>query len=1099
MRRVLLLSALPLAAGFFGTAAAQTTVSNERTTPLVTSTEGDITIDENGSLNLENQGQVGITVDSDNDVDVAGEINVSGEADNIGGILIQGTRTSNIDLSNAILVGSDATVTDEVPDDYPQGRYGILLATGGELTGNITMSDEADIILETDNGFAIGLEGNLTGNLNAAGSLVLAGDNSTLIETQSITGDLTINEAAVLDIDGVGSDGIVVNGDLGGAFRLGASLSVTGFTDLTPDLDDNEDNNNDFQEARPSGDGIRFLGDVGGGILLNGSVPESDLVEDTEAEPGQSFTSSSQVFGGGAALRLQGDVGDPSVIGAITNEDGLRSDYGTWSVENRGILSSSGLYDGFAGEAVVLENVDLIGGIRNSGTITANTQTEFATGVGLYGTDAPTLYTSGSIVATVNDGAGVATALHIDPTSSLPSLVNEGTLGSRSELGDAYSVLDESGTLTSITNTGSISTFSGLENPADDTIIAVDVRSNTTGVVFNNTLPDAAFDDDGTLLLPREGFGIVIGDVVFGSGNDQLSFDAGFLTGNVTFGAGDDVFTVSDGTNITGDVNFGTGFNTLQADNAVISGDLNFAASPGVLNLINGTEYNGALIDAGGVDVTLNASNATFADNTNTSLSSLSVENNSTLFVGISDDGSSIATFDVGGTFSVDETSNIDLVFNGFLEQEIEATIVSAGQLDISVEALNADLQETGSFIIDEQLTIDENNPNDLQLTLTRRSAEDLGIGEGVAPIYDSSLDALESDTELASALFSVSTEQEFDEAFEQLLPASLDMALHSAELQSTVISSLTGARSNLLIRDKSDPQGIIWAQQNFAFIDRDETEDVQAYRGQNFALAFGIDKPLLGLDVLGTAVSINSASLDEHEQEDLPNARVVWDFSTYAAKWIGKLALDGRFGYGLSQNSTKRRISIDEELREFSAKWEGTQLTGFARAQYPVNAGRFTFVPNTSLDWVSITEDEYTEINIDDSIALSADEREATSMYLNTGMTIALRAREPIGPAQQAANPFGGATRLGGQGRGHFTVSGGYSLELSDDLLSATYRYGDGDPFELTSERLGDRFYAGTDFNYTDDIFVFSAGLYTHFGESSRVLSGRVSLGVQW
>ena len=109
LRAVLLCGAATtlLATGPLTTAAAQTTIETERTTPLVTSADGAVTVSAGGSVTV--TGGVAITIDSDEEVAVAGDVEVEGEAPGNGGVLITGERTASYTQGGAITVGS-ATV-----------------------------------------------------------------------------------------------------------------------------------------------------------------------------------------------------------------------------------------------------------------------------------------------------------------------------------------------------------------------------------------------------------------------------------------------------------------------------------------------------------------------------------------------------------------------------------------------------------------------------------------------------------------------------------------------------------------------------------------------------------------------------------------------------------------------------------------------------------------------------------------------------------------------------------------------------------------------------------------------------------------------------
>jgi hypothetical protein len=136
--------------------------------------------------------------------------------------------------------------------------------------------------------------------------------------------------------------------------------------------------------------------------------------------------------------------------------------------------------------------VTVEGGVRNIGSIAAAAAGADATAV-LFGANVstPVLRNESSIQAGASgDGQHSATAVLIAQGASVPTLNNAGTItaGFSGNHGDAVAIRDLSGTLTSLTNSGSIVTSitpnADDETAVDGSAVALDLSANTTGVTI---------------------------------------------------------------------------------------------------------------------------------------------------------------------------------------------------------------------------------------------------------------------------------------------------------------------------------------------------------------------------------------------------------------------------------------------------------------------------------------------------------------------------------------------------------------------------------------------------------------------------------------
>jgi len=209
-------------------------------------------------------------------------------------------------------------------------------------------------------------------------------------------------------------------------------------------------------------------------------------------------TSSINVFGSAPALQI-GSTSQDVTLGAVgTGDKRLRPG-------RQGVDQRAGVYNGVTSTALSVgagggRTTTLTGGLRNDGQITAGSYEADSTGVILNsGAVVDQVLNRGSITASASSFAasGVtasARGLVFGAGSTASTLNNSGSISATrtGETGDAVAVLDQAGTLKTITNTGAIRAAVGAPQfKADGTTatvtaggkaIALDLRANNSGV-----------------------------------------------------------------------------------------------------------------------------------------------------------------------------------------------------------------------------------------------------------------------------------------------------------------------------------------------------------------------------------------------------------------------------------------------------------------------------------------------------------------------------------------------------------------------------------------------------------------------------------------
>lgn len=209
-------------------ALADTTVGGNSTTPVLTSTGGNVTVASGGTITLVNGSAV--TVDSSNTATVAsGGTIAMGAGNGATGITVNPGTTTTISNAGAINVTENYTapfITNngvniaDGPIAAASNRYGIHVLSGGTVTGSVTNS--GTISVEGLNSAGIALNSTLNGDLGNTGTISVKGDNSAGIRTSAVTGNVTVG--GTVTAIGQGAQALVTSGDIGGTLKINGTL-----------------------------------------------------------------------------------------------------------------------------------------------------------------------------------------------------------------------------------------------------------------------------------------------------------------------------------------------------------------------------------------------------------------------------------------------------------------------------------------------------------------------------------------------------------------------------------------------------------------------------------------------------------------------------------------------------------------------------------------------------------------------------------------------------------------------------------------------------------------------------------------------------------
>jgi hypothetical protein len=914
------------------------TISSNTSTPVATATAvnggpGDVTLASGATFTI-TSATPAFTLNSNNNLANNGTI-TSNNIDNATAMLVQGPFTGTLTNAGAINLSESYSASDSANNDgiteapYAQGQNRIGIRVTGPFTGTIT--NTGTINIQGNNSIGISIENKLTGPLTSSGAVSVVGDNSYGFRTTGeITGNLTVSGA--VNVKGQGSVGVQTNAPVDGSLRVYNTIANTGYALITRQTGTIQTNiQKTPADVQQSGSALDVRASVLGGVFLGGP-PLGTVASDTTTDAdGDGVVDSAE---GSANLTTYGSaptvrIGGPSAI-TLGNFGGGANAYG---LIIEGAVSGQGLMDGASANAIDIgaggAGVNLTGGISVVGAVNSVAYQANSTAIHLEsGATGAALQNNGSISAAVTSaGAHIATALQIDAGASLTSITNVGTIGA-TVTGDAASataVVDRGGGINSVTNYGVIAATLNPALPGETLTgrgIALDLSANTTGVTLQQ------LQAPGSTTTPA-----IVGDVLLGSGPNNVSLLAGTMRGSLSMGS-----------------------------------------APGSLTIDNGASYVGPLTYSGSA-LAINLAYGKLQDNSPTAIgaSSLNVGPKSTLIVGLDPANNRSTQFNVSGaaTFASGAQIGATLLSTPTLTGQT-FTIVKAGSL--SVGTIDSSLISSLPYLFTGNLTIN-NAANSILLNVRTKSPTEMAMNKAETAAFGAIYAALPQDAGIQTAVITAANRQTFISTYDQLLPNSSGDVFQTALGMSKAVSRASADRfSTATLKDDEDEDDLIvtgfWASEFYSGIEQSKLDN-NAYH----SAALGV---IGGYDFGGTGITISAASSNitrPHQIGDSLNSVSVVEGGLYAMPRFGALSIEARVGAGYLKVSNRRQLvasvvsgnlsNTSTVTRTAEGDWSGYDLTGHLGAGLEFNVSKHLFFePRLYADVFHSHENAYNERN---------------------------------------------------------------------------------------------------------------------------------------
>ncbi|HJR83384.1 MAG TPA: autotransporter domain-containing protein, partial [Sphingomicrobium sp.] len=556
-----------------------------------------------------------------------------------------------------------------------------------------------------------------------------------------------------------------------------------------------------------------------------------------------------------------------------------------------------------------------------------------------------------------------------------------------------------------------------------DKAVAFDLRANTGGATIHQIAVT-------TGSAPQ-----IIGQTLFGSGNDTFAIDDGTVSGAAKFGAGDNSLALSGDAVMNGAVEFAAGNDTLSlAGTSLLNGDVNFGGGADVLTLGGTSAYRGQLTGTAGLAVNLGAGTSLTATNAGTvSLASLSAGDGSTLGVTIDSATNTGTLFDVAGaaTFGAGTTIDVNLVSLGNVAGTYK--VVQAGSLTGASNLVSS--VESLPFIFDS--SVDTGTANQVSVVIRQKSADELGINSSEAGILNALLEVADADQGIAGVFLGIDDSQSLQDALQQVLPDHSGGAFETATKGSRLLGrTLSDPRAPLV---RSGTLGF-WAQQ-VAWGGSKAIGATSSYNVSGWGAAAGVETGIGPLGNVGVTLSY-LAGKDGKKRSDNELSSSQFEGGLYFRGGVGPIKAFARGTVGTLNFDGARfftgTVNGEEIRRDASGEWKGRMYSGMAGVSYDARFGALSFRPTVSIEHYSLKEKGYTEAGGGDAFNLTVGSRKSSETAAVATLALGY---DLVGGGRDSEN----FARL--------ELEGGRRQILSGKLGTTTARFGDGTPFSLTPE----------------------------------------------
>jgi uncharacterized protein with beta-barrel porin domain len=396
--------------------------------------------------------------------------------------------------------------------------------------------------------------------------------------------------------------------------------------------------------------------------------------------------------------------------------------------------------------------------------------------------------------------------------------------------------------------------------------------------------------------------------------------------------------------------------------------------------LSGGATFKGTVTNAGNaLDLSIDASRAQFSSDTELNLTGFSLTNGATLLLDIGTiSARTTPVFTVSGAATLSGDVEISPIFSEVSDVSTTLTLIDAASITADIASGDVSLIGETPFIYLSELDLVDGARDQLNLVYRLKTADELGMDLNQAAAFDPVLEVLGNATEVSRAFAGISTEHDFYEAYDQLLPQRTDASTRFLRSQTNATFGAVADQMTLLAN--SPGEGVKgWVQETLTLTDVKTAPAIPGYNGTGFALAAGLNLPVTSFDAFGVMITYNSGSYEEKTGGMNPVTTSGTGIGAYAIKkW------DSTFLRGVAQASSVhftslRNLSIISGVQDslltsddildpqditdsISGDWKGYSYAASLSAGTEFRVSSVYARPEVSIDYFGLHQDAYSE-----------------------------------------------------------------------------------------------------------------------------------------